>query len=252
MGKFMTKELGDNILWTDSLAMIPGQGGEKGKFDIVIVGYVLQEVANQRGRLMVLEALWGKVKDGGVMLVIEPGSPKGFRYIHSFREWIRVKERNEAQIIAPCPHHGACPMAKNPDSWCHFSQLTQRVPNRVFPKKKPTEPDIVNEKFSYLAVQKNPGQNLIKEDIREAITPQQKSFFWPRIIRPIIRKHKHVIIDMCSRDHDNIERRIIAKSHGLEGGYRLAKKMKWGDLWYMAKRIPNKFRKEGKWGKRLW
>ena len=111
MGKFMTKELGDNILWTDSLAMIPGHGGEKGKFDIVIVGYVLQEVANQRGRLMVLEALWGKVKDGGVMLVIEPGSPKGFRYIHSFREWIVAKERSEAQIIAPCPGHGKCPMA---------------------------------------------------------------------------------------------------------------------------------------------
>jgi ribosomal protein RSM22 (predicted rRNA methylase) len=49
-----------------------------------------------------------------------------------------------------------------------------------------------------------------------------------------------------------LDRRIIAKSHGLDGGYRLAKKMKWGDLWYISERIPNKFRKEAKFGKRLW
>ena len=52
LGKFMTKDLNEknNILWVDSLAMIPGSGGEKGKFDIVILGYVLQEVANSKGR----------------------------------------------------------------------------------------------------------------------------------------------------------------------------------------------------------
>ena len=49
-----------------------------------------------------------------------------------------------------------------------------------------------------------------------------------------------------------IERRIVAKSHGLEGGYRFAKKARWGDLWYFGLRIPNKFRKEGRSGKRLW
>jgi len=51
---------------------------------------------------------------------------------------------------------------------------------------------------------------------------------------------------------DQLERRIIAKSHGLEGGYRMAKKLKWGDLWYFPDRVPNKFRKEGRFGKRLW
>jgi len=60
-------------------------------------------------------------------------------------------------------------MAKHPDLWCHFSQLTQRVPNDVFPKK-PAEPDIVNEKFSYLTVQKNPGNNKIVPK-NEAETP---------------------------------------------------------------------------------
>ena len=73
---------------------------------------------------MILEALWARVKDGGVLLVVEPGRPKGFRYVHSVREWVLAKERTEASIVAPCPHHGKCPMAKNPDLWCNFSQLT--------------------------------------------------------------------------------------------------------------------------------
>lgn len=45
LGKYLTEELnektGNNILWVDSLSMIPGIGGEKGKFDIVIIGFVL-------------------------------------------------------------------------------------------------------------------------------------------------------------------------------------------------------------------
>ena len=45
LGKYLTEELnekcGNGILWVDSLSMIPGIGGDKGKFDIVIVGFVL-------------------------------------------------------------------------------------------------------------------------------------------------------------------------------------------------------------------
>jgi hypothetical protein len=45
LGKYLTEELneksGNSMLWVDSLSMIPGIGGEKGKFDIVIVGFVL-------------------------------------------------------------------------------------------------------------------------------------------------------------------------------------------------------------------
>lgn len=129
------------------------------------------------------------------------------------------------------------------------------MPNDVFPKK-PNEPDSVNEKYSYLIVRKNKvTPNVEYKNVNAAKSAQEKSYFWPRIIRPIMKKHKHTIIDLCSIESGKnglLDRRIIAKSHGLEGGYRLAKKMKWGDLWYFTNRIPNKFRKEGKYGKRLW
>ena len=61
---------------------------------MIIVGYVLQEIPSAKGRQLVLEALWQRLNDHGVMLVVEPGSPKGFRFIHSFRDWvIKTKSR---------------------------------------------------------------------------------------------------------------------------------------------------------------
>ena len=185
------------------------------------------------------------------MIMVEPGSPKGFRYVHSFREWvITTKTREEANIVAPCPHHEECPLARSTQSWCHFSQITQKYPGSVFPRTR-GEKDLLNEKFSFLAVKKGktPAQEF--EDEHEANTPAEKSFFWPRLIRPSIKKHKHSIIDLCTNE-GRLERRIVAKSHGIDAGYRKARKLAWGDLWYFERRIPNKFRKEGKFGKRLW
>ncbi len=53
------------------------------------------------------------------MVLVEPGSPKGFRFIHDFRQWVLKKNRNEANLFAPCPHHLECPLAKE-KSWCNF------------------------------------------------------------------------------------------------------------------------------------
>jgi len=111
----------------------------------------------------------------------------------------------------------------------------------------------VNEKYSYLVVKKGktPNAEVEEDEGRFLKSAWEKSYFWSRVIRPVILKDKHIIMDLCT-PRAEIERRIIAKSHGIEGGYRKAKKTKWGDLWYFERRIPNKYRKEGKFGKRLW
>lgn len=134
-----------------------------------------------------------------------------------------------------------------------FTNLTTKYDNfnqKIFPKLK-DEKNIHNEKFSYIVIKKGktPNTELTKEE--EAKTPGDKSFFWPRVVRPIIRKHAHVIIDLCN-GNGKLERRVISKSHGKEGGYKTAKKTKWGDLWYIPLWVPNKFRKEFLKGKRLW
>jgi len=79
-------------------------------------------------------------------------------------------------------------MAKDPNSWCHFSQLTQRIPTSYF-AKTPVERDVINEKFAYLVVQKGkvmPSDMFKNED--QARNSVEKSYFWPRIIRPLIKK----------------------------------------------------------------
>lgn len=126
------------------------------------------------------------------------------------------------------------------------------MPSDTFPKLI-REQQLVNEKYSYLIVKKGTVSSTSKPDATESdfAEAHEKSFFWPRVIRPVIRKHKHSIMDLCNTEGE-MERRIIAKSHGLEGGYNKAKKLRWGDLWYFERRIPHKFRKEGKYGKRLW
>jgi ribosomal protein RSM22 (predicted rRNA methylase) len=59
-------------------------------------------------------------------------------------------------------------------------------------------------------------------------------------------------MDLCNNEGEE-ERVIVAKSHNKEDGrYKAVKKMRWGDLWFFSQRIPNKFRKESKKGKRLW
>ena len=58
---------------------------------------------------MTLEALYAKTSNDGYMILVEPGSPKGFRFINDFRNWAIKKD---AMIIAPCPHNKECPLVK--------------------------------------------------------------------------------------------------------------------------------------------
>ena len=56
-------------------------------------------------REIMVKALWSKVKKNGLFILIEPGSPKGYRFVNDFRNWIIKKDRAQASILAPCPHH---------------------------------------------------------------------------------------------------------------------------------------------------
>lgn len=152
--------------------------------------------------------------------------------------------------MAPCPHHMECPKASINKTWCHFSQIVPKYPRKVI-AKDPRESTTDNEKFCYLILKKGKTPNVVLEEESKATTLAEKSFFWPRVILPAIRKQKHVILDLCN-SKGAIERRVIGKSHGEEGGYYWARKIHWGDLWEYPIRIPNRFRKEMKRAGRLW
>ena len=79
---------------------------------------------------------------------------------------------------------------------------------------------------------------------------EEKSYFWSRIISPVARKKGHTVVRVCNTKGE-LESIIVSRSHGLKGGYRIAKKAKWGSLWWVPRRIPNKYRKEQPKGLRI-
>jgi len=154
--------------------------------------------------------------------------------------------REEATIVAPCPHHMTCPLAAKKDSWCNFTQLYDRFSRDVF-AKHPKEAMMLRSHYSYMIIKKGPT---VKSK-SDAKTIHEESFYWDRIVGKIGKHGRHRTLKLCTTD-GQFENRIIPKSHGLEGGWKWANRCKWGDLWPFPRWIPNKYRKTNEKGKRLW
>ena len=214
-----------NIKWAESLANLPSIAGDGGLFDLVICGYVLNEVENPVTRNLIVDALWQRT--GGVMVFVEPGTPKGFRLIYSVRQWtLKTMTRDEANIVAPCPHDGECPLAAHPKSWCHFSQFTAKYPKTVISRAK-GEFNFENEKFSYIAVVRGKSPRYIEAS--ESLNLAQESFLWPRFVRPAIRRTKHIVFDLCRVN--KLERLVLSKGKTNKDVYKFLRNCAWGDLW---------------------
>ncbi|EGR28141.1 mitochondrial ribosomal protein s22, putative [Ichthyophthirius multifiliis] len=248
LGKHMTQDI-KNLVFVENLAQTISFPFAQ-EYDIIYIGHVLQEVPSPESRLVIIDSLWNKLKKGGLIVFVENGSPKGFRFAHDFRKYILEEKKDEKPlIIAPCPHHGSCPLSEKDDTWCHFEQKIGKYPKKIIAKDL-KERQFDDEKFCYIVIQKNAERSKNIDEDFEKMTLADQSFFWDRIIFPTMKKQGHVIYDLCTQEGQFV-RRITAKSHGQKE-YRMAKKLNWGDLWPIQKRIPNKFRKEGAKSKRLW
>lgn len=69
------------INWVDNMLNVSEQ-----KYDLIILSHVMQEIDDGPEICRILDILWRCLKPDGMFLLIEPGSPKGFRYIHDARE----------------------------------------------------------------------------------------------------------------------------------------------------------------------
>jgi len=114
--------------------------------DLVTLGYVLDEI-DPAAIAPLADALWGKTQ--GMLLVVEPGTPAGWRRVLQVRD--RLIEQG-ATLAAPCPHERACPVA-SPD-WCHFARRVAR--SRVHLATKGAEVPWEDEKFSFVALSRHP------------------------------------------------------------------------------------------------
>jgi len=110
--------------------------------DLVVASYVIGEMAEaERAALAAL--MWEKTRD--TLLVVEPGTPAGYARIIALRQQLIAAGAN---VAAPCPHDGPCPLAA-PD-WCHFAQRLQR--SRAHKQIKGAEVPFEDEKFAYVAL----------------------------------------------------------------------------------------------------
>lgn len=151
-------------------------------FDVIIASHQLMAIDKDYKRKDFIDNLWTMLSpEGGVLIVMEKGHPRGFEAVASVRDRVldeyiipptrqeheqseQLQPENErvrepGMIIAPCTNHGKCPMYLAPGltpgrkDFCHFSQRFIRPPflQKVLNATHHNHEDI---DFSYIAVRR--------------------------------------------------------------------------------------------------
>jgi ribosomal protein RSM22 (predicted rRNA methylase) len=167
--------------------------------DLVMMSYVIGEIPLER-LCGVIEWAWRHTRQA--LVIIEPGTPHGFARIREARKTLIDLG---AHIVAPCPHHMACPMSGN--DWCHFAERLDR--SWLHKYLKAGTLGYEDEKYSYV--------------VASGLTP---SLPQARILR-VPQKHSgHMDLSLCMAD--GAARQVkLSRRHGT--AYKQARKLDWGD-----------------------
>ncbi|KFY40399.1 hypothetical protein V494_03526 [Pseudogymnoascus sp. VKM F-4513 (FW-928)] len=151
-------------------------------YDVIIAPHTLFPLKEDFKRRYQVRNLWSLLNpNGGVLILIEKGLPRGFEAIAEARSWLLEKriaspgathivngnlnnddpdiEKEKGMIIAPCTNHLPCPMYPVPGissgrkDYCHFGQRYIRpgFQQRVLGASRKNHEDA---KFSYVAVRR--------------------------------------------------------------------------------------------------
>ncbi len=110
--------------------------------DLVIAGYVLAEL-DGAAQVSLINALWVAAQQ--VLVLVEPGTPDGFRRLKAARTTLIDQG---AHVAAPCTHEAPCPMAG--DTWCRFFARVQR--SRDHRHLKGGDRPFEDEPYAYLVL----------------------------------------------------------------------------------------------------
>ncbi|OBT79257.1 hypothetical protein VF21_01852 [Pseudogymnoascus sp. 05NY08] len=155
---------------------------ERKSYDVVIAPHTLFPLKEDFKRKNQVRNLWSLVNpNGGVLILIEKGLPRGFEAIAEARSLLLEKHiaspgathilngnlnnddpdvaKDKGMIIAPCTNHSTCPMYPVPGissgrkDYCHFGQRYIRpgFQQRVLGAGKQNHEDA---QFSYIAVRR--------------------------------------------------------------------------------------------------
>lgn len=174
--------------------------GQARAADVVTASYVLTELSTDAMR-GVLDKLWERA--GRLLVIVEPGTPDGFKRILSCRD--RLLSAG-AQIVAPCSHDGACPLAAA-ERWCHFSARLPRSRDHLVTKgaNVPFE----DEKFCYLVAGK--GFADLARGRRVLATPRVSK--------------AHIGLTLCAPGAAG--EYVVGRAE--KDAYKAAKRLAWGD-----------------------
>ncbi|KAL1656891.1 37S ribosomal protein S22 [Didymella pomorum] len=168
-------------------------------YDVIIAPHTLWPLKQEYLRKDQVSKYWSLLNpQGGVLILIEKGLPRGFEVIAAARlqllerhissphsteietpldeqvsrpeEETRFTNKETGMIIAPCTNHSACPMYQTPGKspgrkdFCFFTQRYIRPPylQRILNAKDRNHEDV---QFSYLAVQRGRDQRLPEHDL---------------------------------------------------------------------------------------
>jgi ribosomal protein RSM22 (predicted rRNA methylase) len=175
--------------------------GELSPADLVVASYALAEIPAGRQGATVAR-LWGAC--AGVLALVEPGTPAGYARLIAARTQLIAAG---AQVLAPCPHEDACPLAA-PD-WCHFSVRLPR--SRDHRLTKGAQVPFEDEKFAYLVV------------ARPAVAAEAAQ---PRVLAHPNSGKPGIELKLCLPD-GRAERRFVARRD--KAAHARARRLAWGD-----------------------
>ncbi|MEK7433126.1 MAG: small ribosomal subunit Rsm22 family protein [Cyanobacteriota bacterium] len=183
-------------------------------YDVGIMSYVINELDDNK-KEETLKKIWSKIND--FLIIIEPGTKKGFENIRKTRELL-IKEKG--YIYAPCTHNLACPIKD--DDWCHFYKRVERTKEQMY-LKSATE-SYEDEKFAYLIVSKKELTQLAnfksnEDEDENSNNKKSRIIRFPRILKG------HVSFEICNESGIN-KLTVSAKNKN----YKSSKKLSWGDL----------------------
>jgi ribosomal protein RSM22 (predicted rRNA methylase) len=167
--------------------------------DMAVLSYVFSETSD----LKIIDHLLESAVS--LVIVIEPGTPKGFERIRLIRQ--HVVDRG-AHLIAPCPHAKGCPMTGT--DWCHFSARVERT--RLHRLLKEGTLGYEDEKYSYVVFSKQ----------RFPIS------FKARVVRHPLKASGFVRLPLCS-ENGALGEETVSRSH--KEFYRKARDAEWGSAW---------------------
>lgn len=178
-------------------------GGAFPSADLVLASYALAEIAPV-AQARVVEALWGACD--GVLVLVEPGTPAGYARVLAARDALIAAG---ATIVAPCPHHAACPLVG--EDWCHFSVRLPR--SRDHMAAKGAEVPFEDERYAYVVA------------ARAGVTVAPRA---ARVLAPPRAGKPGVELKLCGTD-GALEPRFVERREKAAWG--AAKRLGWGDRW---------------------